>query len=78
MAENPVWNTVIGTEVKNCRHHWWLNLLYLNNYFEVEEMVNISLLATAVSTCRVTDVNSNHSSVPIKLLIIICITKIIK
>ncbi|GFG36200.1 hypothetical protein Cfor_03140, partial [Coptotermes formosanus] len=38
MGEGPMWNTLIGTEVEDCRRHWWINLLYFNNYFELEEM----------------------------------------
>ena len=45
MGESPMWNIVVGNEVDNCRRHWWINLLYFNNYFEVEEMVSFPLLA---------------------------------
>jgi hypothetical protein len=70
MGEGPMWNTLIGTEVEDCRRHWWINLLYFNNYFELEEMVSFSLPAIAENIWRVTDVSSNHSCLPIKLLII--------
>ncbi|XP_033611673.1 nose resistant to fluoxetine protein 6-like isoform X2 [Cryptotermes secundus] len=38
MSEGPMWNSVVGTEAQNCRRNWWINLLYLNNYYKVEEM----------------------------------------
>ena len=58
MGEGPMWNIVVGTEVDNCRRHWWINLLYFNNYFEVEEMVSFQLLAVhqqepPICTCKV-------------------------
>jgi hypothetical protein len=40
MGESPMWNRAVGTMVQNCRHHWWINLLYLNNYYKAEEMVS--------------------------------------
>lgn len=40
MSEGPMWNSVVGTEAQNCRHNWWINLLYLNNYYKFEEMVS--------------------------------------
>lgn len=39
-SEGPMWNSVVGTEAENCRHNWWINLLYLSNYYKVEEMVS--------------------------------------
>jgi hypothetical protein len=69
MGESPMWNTVVGTEADNCRRNWWINLLYLNNYFGVEQMVSFSLLAMygfAVNWWRVTYASSNHSSLPVK------------
>jgi hypothetical protein len=40
MSEGPMWNSIVGSEAENCRRHWWINLLYLNNYYKVEEMVS--------------------------------------
>jgi hypothetical protein len=40
MGEGPMWNNTVGTMVENCRRHWWTNLLYLNNYYGVGEMVS--------------------------------------
>jgi hypothetical protein len=40
MSEGPMWNSVVGIATENCRRHWWINLLYLNNYYKVEGMVS--------------------------------------
>lgn len=38
-GNGPIWKPVILTEVESCRKNWWLNLLYLQNYVNVDEMV---------------------------------------
>jgi hypothetical protein len=40
MGDGPMWNSTVGTLVENCRHNWWTNLLCLNNYYKVAEMVS--------------------------------------
>ncbi|GLH06382.1 Uncharacterized protein GBIM_11912, partial [Gryllus bimaculatus] len=32
MGSGPLWNPVMAMHRENCRHHWWKNLLYINNY----------------------------------------------
>ncbi|KAK7861851.1 hypothetical protein R5R35_013486 [Gryllus longicercus] len=32
MGSGPLWNPVMAMHRENCRHHWWRNLLYINNY----------------------------------------------
>lgn len=34
------WNTWIGVNKSFCRKNWWTNLLYVNNYVNVEDMVS--------------------------------------
>ncbi|PSN52393.1 hypothetical protein C0J52_03149 [Blattella germanica] len=36
-GEGPMWFEFVIKETKDCQHHWWINLLYLNNYFYVDE-----------------------------------------
>lgn len=31
-GNGPLWNPVMAMHRENCRHHWWRNLLYINNY----------------------------------------------
>ncbi|KAJ9585237.1 hypothetical protein L9F63_002937, partial [Diploptera punctata] len=33
MGEGPMWYQFVGSETDNCQHHWWINMLCLNNYF---------------------------------------------
>ncbi|XP_058456878.1 nose resistant to fluoxetine protein 6-like [Malaya genurostris] len=32
----PLYDRIIGVEAKNCRMHWWINLLFLNNYVHAD------------------------------------------
>ncbi|XP_022204281.2 nose resistant to fluoxetine protein 6 [Nilaparvata lugens] len=37
LGNGPLWNLKVGLESANCRENWWLNLLFLNNYFNTEK-----------------------------------------
>ncbi|CAH0550692.1 unnamed protein product [Brassicogethes aeneus] len=37
-AFGPMWKTIIGPEVTDCRTNWWTNLLYISNYVNAEHM----------------------------------------
>ncbi|CAH0388911.1 unnamed protein product [Bemisia tabaci] len=32
LGSGPMWESLVGLDRANCRAHWWVNLLYLNNY----------------------------------------------
>ncbi|KAK4885463.1 hypothetical protein RN001_001734 [Aquatica leii] len=34
----PLWDKTVGDEFRNCRKNWWTNLLYINNYYDVQHM----------------------------------------
>nr|XP_018909874.1 PREDICTED: nose resistant to fluoxetine protein 6-like [Bemisia tabaci]XP_018909875.1 PREDICTED: nose resistant to fluoxetine protein 6-like [Bemisia tabaci]XP_018909878.1 PREDICTED: nose resistant to fluoxetine protein 6-like [Bemisia tabaci]XP_018909879.1 PREDICTED: nose resistant to fluoxetine protein 6-like [Bemisia tabaci] len=37
LGSGPIWRTFIEPEVEFCRNNWWLNLLFVNNYFRIGE-----------------------------------------
>ncbi|XP_055607880.1 nose resistant to fluoxetine protein 6-like isoform X2 [Uranotaenia lowii] len=37
MQDGPIWKRLAETERTFCRNNWWANLLYVNNYFTVDE-----------------------------------------
>lgn len=39
IGDGPIWNSRIGLEEERCRTSWWLNILYINNYFGTENLV---------------------------------------
>lgn len=43
MNRGPIWDNIVGTEYYNCRKNWWLNLLYINNYVDIEHIVSTIL-----------------------------------
>lgn len=36
----PHWDTWVGSNKNFCRENWWTNLLYVNNYVNVPNMVD--------------------------------------
>jgi hypothetical protein len=39
MASGPVWRELTDTLMDKCYKNWWLNILYLQNFINVKEMV---------------------------------------
>lgn len=39
MASGPVWRELTDTLMDKCYKNWWLNVLYLQNFINVKEMV---------------------------------------
>jgi peptidoglycan/LPS O-acetylase OafA/YrhL len=39
LSRGPLWDLTIGPEYRSCRTKWWTNLLYINNYFNMNKMV---------------------------------------
>ncbi|XP_075234105.1 nose resistant to fluoxetine protein 6-like [Lycorma delicatula] len=37
-GNGPLWNSKINVESERCRKNWWLNILFLNNYINTDEM----------------------------------------
>jgi hypothetical protein len=46
LGSGPLWNQWVGRNRDYCVANWWTNLLYINNYINVQEMV-ISIVASA-------------------------------
>lgn len=36
LGEGPLWESIVWRESDRCRDNWWTNLLYLNNYINVD------------------------------------------
>ncbi|XP_072940383.1 nose resistant to fluoxetine protein 6-like [Epargyreus clarus] len=34
VASGPLWETLVGAEVKDCHRNGWMNMIYLNNYVD--------------------------------------------
>lgn len=43
MGDGPLWKLIVYPEAEFCRKNWWTNLLFINNYVNSNEMVNIIL-----------------------------------
>lgn len=39
LGSGPQWNLVVNTHADNCKTNWWLNLLFIHNYFGFSKMV---------------------------------------
>lgn len=44
MGSGPMWNEIVGTEQEKCKHVWWANLLFINNYVDTKNYVSEILL----------------------------------
>jgi hypothetical protein len=44
MGSGPFWNATVGLEQRRCSTNWWTNLLYINNYINVGDMVSKYLI----------------------------------
>ncbi|EDW86401.2 uncharacterized protein Dwil_GK15256 [Drosophila willistoni] len=38
IGSGPIWNERIGLEKERCQDSWWLNILYINNYFGTDKL----------------------------------------
>ncbi|XP_063238368.1 nose resistant to fluoxetine protein 6-like [Bacillus rossius redtenbacheri] len=38
LGSGPLWHEVIGLDQQRCAESWWTNLLYINNYINVDKM----------------------------------------
>ncbi|KAF5301329.1 hypothetical protein FQA39_LY10727 [Lamprigera yunnana] len=38
LGNGPLWHDVVESEYQNCRKNWWVNLLYINNYYDFEHI----------------------------------------
>ncbi|XP_014224477.1 nose resistant to fluoxetine protein 6-like [Trichogramma pretiosum] len=38
LGSGPKWDTWVNSSKENCRANWWINLLYVNNYVNLETM----------------------------------------
>ncbi|XP_065216089.1 nose resistant to fluoxetine protein 6-like [Planococcus citri] len=36
-SDGPIWNARVMLEAENCRKNWWLDILLLNNFYNVDE-----------------------------------------
>ncbi|KAK9869951.1 hypothetical protein WA026_006049 [Henosepilachna vigintioctopunctata] len=37
LGEGPFWEEIIGKERERCRESWWTNILYINNYVDLDK-----------------------------------------
>nr|XP_023022547.1 nose resistant to fluoxetine protein 6-like [Leptinotarsa decemlineata] len=49
-GSGPHWNDLIGKEFLRCRNNWWINLFYLNNFIERENMCLVQTWYLALDT----------------------------
>ena len=47
LADGPMWN-MDGIEPNQCRNSWWTNMLYLNNFVKLDELVYTSHTTTVL------------------------------
>jgi hypothetical protein len=40
MGYGPFWKSMVGLQQQRCLTNWWTNLLYINNYVNVGDMVS--------------------------------------
>ncbi|KAB0804319.1 hypothetical protein PPYR_01289 [Photinus pyralis] len=50
ITRGPLWDKVVGVEYRNCRKNWWVNLLYINNYYDVKNMCMLQTWYIAADT----------------------------
>ncbi|XP_054260023.1 nose resistant to fluoxetine protein 6-like [Macrosteles quadrilineatus] len=36
MSEGPLWDKRVGLEAQRCQDNWWVNLLFINNYYHAD------------------------------------------
>lgn len=41
MNDGPYWKSIIYKEAERCQKNWWTNFLFINNYINTDEQVNI-------------------------------------
>jgi len=39
LGSGPLWDKWVGVNKQYCVDNWWINLLYINNYVKVSDMV---------------------------------------
>lgn len=55
MGSGPMWDTWIHSSKVDCRANWWTNLLYINNYVNVPNMVSCIVLSLEITIKLMTD-----------------------
>lgn len=40
LGSGPIWNTAIDQIQENCRKYWWSSLIYIQNYYNYENLVS--------------------------------------
>lgn len=41
IGDGPLWKEKVGREAERCRESWWTNLLYINNYVNLDKIVSM-------------------------------------
>jgi len=54
IGSGPLWSQLVGTNAEMCRRNSWANLLYIQNFFDFQEMVRKSLLFSNHSQAKQT------------------------
>ena len=42
VGTGPLWNQVVTQHSEICKNTWWTNLLFIHNYFGIENMVSVT------------------------------------
>lgn len=42
IGSGPLWRQRVETEQERCAESWWLNILYINNYFNTDYLVSMN------------------------------------
>lgn len=43
LNDGPYWKIIVYKEVERCQKNWWTNVLFINNYINTDEQVNINI-----------------------------------
>lgn len=48
VGDGPLWPERILREQRRCQSSWWLNILYINNYFNTDQLVSTLLFEVLI------------------------------
>lgn len=40
LGDGPIWHKVMEPKIAQCKTHWWLDLLYVQNYITIDDPVS--------------------------------------
>lgn len=42
LGDGPLWNTIVTPNAELCKENWWRNILYIQNIYPFQDMVQIN------------------------------------